>query len=186
VAQPDTAAQGDKMDSNATQVLGESKHAMEQWDKLVEGVRAVLRKAKGLPEDGVVTLPGDTLPVKYVRYALNNKGMLATGKQHGRRKPHWNKRKLALKSLSIELFRREFVAYESAMREAYAKEGKEFDGMHEGDIKLLAVRINLILPGEFNARRTAARVAARNRQRTARRVNFGLLPGSADRRAHAA
>src|SRR5258708_30715042 len=133
------------MDSKATAVLGESKLALEQWDKLVEGVRAVLRKAKGLPEDEVVTLPGDTLPVRYIRYALDKKGMLATGKQHGRRRPHWNKRKLALKSLSIEIFRREFVAYESAMKQAYAVEGKAFDGMHDGDIKLLATRVNLIV-----------------------------------------
>src|SRR5258708_3978322 len=166
------------MDSKATAVLGESKLALEQWDKLVEGVRAVLRKAKGLPEDEIVTLPGDTLPVRYIRYALDKKGMLATGKQHGRRRPHWNKRKLALKSLSIELFRREFAAYEAARKGIYEKDGKKFDGMHAADIKILATRIAVILRGEFNAARPAARVAARNRQRVARRINFGLLPGN--------
>lgn len=175
------------MDNKTTAVLGDSKVAQEQWNTLVDGIRAVLRKAKGLPEEGIVTLPGDNLPSRYIRYALDKHGMLSTGNtRQGRRRKHWNKRKLALKSLSIELFRREFVAYENAMRDVYAKDGKEFDGMHEADIKLLATRINLILPGEFNARKAAARVAARNRQRTARRVNFGMLPGNSDRRAHAA
>lgn len=171
------------MDNAATAVLGESKVALEQWDKLVEGMRAVLRKAKGLPEDGVVTLPGDTLPVRYIRYALDKNGMLATGKKHGRQRPHWNKKKLALKSLSIELFRREFAAYETAMR---AAKGKEWDGMQEADLKIVATRVAVILPGEFKVARKAARTARHNRQRVARRINFGLIPGNSDRRAHAA
>lgn len=163
----------------------QSKAAQEQWDKHVEGIRAVIRKAKGLPETEAVVLPGDSLSARYVRYALDSKGNLSMGKRRGRKNPHWNKKKLALKSLSIELFRREFIAYEAAMKEAYAKEGKQFDGMHEYDLRLLATRIAVILPGEFNARRRATRVAARDRQRVARRIGFGLLAGNGDHRAHA-
>lgn len=171
------------MDNQATQELGKSKLVQAQWDKLVDGCRAVLRKAKGLPEEDVVVLPGDSAPGRYVRYALDKNGYLSTGKKHGRRRPHWNKKKLALKDLSIQLFRREFVLYEEAMRKA---KGADWKGMEAADLSIVAARVAVILPGEFNARRTAARVAARNRHRVARRINYGLLASNADRRAHAA
>lgn len=172
------------------------------WERLIGGLRAAMMEA--LVKKGVSPVldpvPGHTMALgadkygnlavpalrgRYVAFAFDKYGRLSTGKGKGRLKPHWNQRKLGIKSLAIDIFRTEYAAYEKQMRLEDEKDGKEFQGISPEEFAPIAARSMKLGGREFKRRRKAERHARRERQRVSARINFGLIPGNADKRAHA-
>lgn len=124
------------------------------------------------------------------RYAYDNAGRLSLGvlaSKHSRRriKPHMNKRQLAVKALALAEFRRLFAALSAELSALAVKEGREFEGipMHlMGKISAEAVQT---AAAQYKINRRRERKQRRQRQQISRRINFGLIPGNSDRRAHA-
>lgn len=189
----------------------EARTPHTDWDAVITGYREVLIKAraKATGQSPVTDpIPGVTMDLgtdkygnisvpklrgryaidektKEPRYALDRFVRLSLGKRHGRLRPHWNKARLALKSLSIETFRAEYQAHEDHLRMAATTVGQEFAGVPQDQLVKLAAHATKTAVREFRRRRFAARAARRTRQSVARRINFGIIPGNVDRRAHA-
>jgi hypothetical protein len=170
------------------------------WDALMRSIQQAkaLGKSPAILEDiptgytmklgkdkyGNVLVPA--LRGKYVRYAFDRYGRLSTGAPgRGRLRPHWNKTKLMIKDLGIELFRQGFTAYSDEMRAEDAKDGKPFQGITPEEFAPIAANAVKDAPRLFKKLRRAERKARRARQHVARRINFGLIPGNVDRRNHA-
>jgi hypothetical protein len=154
----------------------------EFWN---DAVRTVIRRAKGLPDDAAVVLPeGGT--GKYVRYALDSNGRLSLGRRHGRLLPHWNKKRLAIKSMSLEIFKREVAVMLDALKQDAAEKGVPFTGLTDDMLGLVGVRATTLTTRYFAGNRRAAAKATNARQDVSRRINHGLQAGNEDRRAHAA
>lgn len=179
------------------------------WEQLVGSLRTALQAKR---HDSPMTdpIPGPTMelgtdrygnilvPALRGRYAVDEKtkeprfaydanGLLSFGQKKPKRlKRHWNKKQLAMKSFAIETFRADFLQYEATVRDACAKAGKEFTGVDEQAIPALAAKSTKHAMRVFERRRLFDRKTRRDIKRASRRVNFGLVPGNVDRRAHAA
>lgn len=123
---------------------------------------------------------------KHIRFAFDKDGRLSTGHPHGRIKPHMNKNRMALKNFQTAVFRREYAAYEKEIRAEDAKDGKPFGGVTTEELAAITIRSMIMGQREFKKTRQQERAAQRARQKAARRINFGLVPGNADRTAHTA
>lgn len=151
------------------------------WNRLVEQGRVAVRRAKKLDEKAIIELPGDKF--RYVKFALNRHGLYSMPRPKGKIKHHWSKRQLQLKDMALMLFRDLFMAYEKQLR---VEQGAAYEGVPNAIVQKL---------GELAARQASravlrnyrlGRKGQRTRQKTARRINFGLLPGNARRDTHAA
>lgn len=165
--------------------MNESALQQQIQDFWNDAVRTVIRRSKGLPDTAAVVLPeGGT--GKYIRYALDSHGRLSLGRRTGRLRPHWNKKRLAIKSLSLEIFKREAAAMIAALTQQAAEKGETFSGLTADMLGLIGVRATTLTARHFASNRRAVSRAADARQDVSRRVNHGLQQGNADRRAHAA
>lgn len=172
------------------------------WAMMMQGLRTKLLAGAAMRGESplVDPIPGYTMelgedkygkPVvpalrgKYVRYAFDRYGRLSLGHGKGRLKRHFTKTQLAMKSAAIEQFRAEYTAYESMMRIEDAKDGKAFQGVTEEEIMAFAPGATKRGVRAMRKQRRAEARAKRARQQASRKINFGMLPGNSDRRAHA-
>lgn len=171
------------------------------WDRLVGTLREAIMKARAGKESPVINpIPNKALdeygrPLRYAkdkadqpRYAFDAQGRLSLGTllRHGKRiKRHYSKKQLAIKELALTGFKNRLRDLIGQLVLAAEKEGKEFEGIPANMMSTLANNANKEARRNYKRGRRAARYQARMRHRVSRRINFGLLAGNADRRAHA-
>ena len=162
-----------------------------QWDKIVEGCREVLAKAKGLkPKE--ISLPGDKNSPRYIKYALGRDGQLALPKRKGRIRPHRDGGEIdSVNRISILIFQRGleqlFVAAQTKVKESEAEKGEKVEIQPISGQEVMALQRKAYNQAVrmVEEKRRQHRDAARTRQKVSRRINAGLIPGNSDRSAHA-
>jgi hypothetical protein len=111
------------------------------------------------------------------RIAMNKFGLYSIGKPgRGRKKPHMFKRKMAVHNASFRIYKTLFA---QAAREADAaakKEGKEYVGIPEEQLKKIGAKS--IRLGAREVYRTIKRRPQLAQQQASRKVNNGTLPGN--------
>ena len=171
------------------------------WYRLVGTLREALTKQLAGKQSPVTNpIPKEALdsygrPLQYAkdpetkqpRYAYDAQGRLSLGTllRHGKRiKRHYSKKQLAVKELAMTGFGDRLRDLIGQLVLAAQKEGKEFEGIPASMMSTLANNANKAARRAFKVSRREERKQQRLRHRLSRRINFGLLAGNADRRAH--
>ena len=143
-----------------------------RWNKIVDAARKAKARLQKSTSPVDLSLPGDTQRGTYSRLALDAYGQLSLARPpRGRRKQRLNKRMLATKSYTLLVFQRELKKYMEHF-------GIPADKLTPEDLGKVAARSSVIAVKEIKANRLADRQARRARQKNARRVNFGIVPGN--------
>ncbi len=179
--QPEFKATAPEFKTAAPATLTLEEQRQKAWDDMVI---SILRTAH--PEDKEVKLPTGATG-HYVKFALDNQGRFAMPKPKGmRRRPHQKPKAILLGKLMQHFFGLALsAAFTKAKKDADAA-GKEQPEPITHSIVQEAQKF-AIAQAEKTMKKAAdiERKARRDRQKTSRRINFGLVPGNTDRRSHA-
>lgn len=183
----DVVAENEKSEELNEGQLAAKRHelAEKQWGDIVRGI---IRKSKNLKADAEVEMPeGET--GRYIKYAYDNQGRFSLGKAKGRRlRPHQSPAAIELLRVTNFCLHQELGKVFKAMETAAKAEGEDAKPSNIDQIafdkcrdKAFARAVDVIHRSKADAKK-----ARRQRHRTARRINFGLIPGNARRDSHSA
>lgn len=161
----------------------------QQWKAIGDKERLAIAKRKGFIQDAdlqdatkvaaaiaQVELPGDNN--KYIRVAQSRYGFLSFGKTHGRKKRHFTKHELAIKSASLRHFRVLFAAAAAHIEKELVAKGEPYVGLPEAILKELGAKAAILGATEVLTANRDKRRRVRRQQNLSRGINRGLIRGN--------
>jgi hypothetical protein len=162
----------------------------QQWKAIGDKERLTIAKRRGLIKDAdmkddalvaaaiaEVELPGDNN--KYIRVAQSRYGFLSFGKTHGRKKRHFTKHELAIKSASLRHFRVLFAAAAAHIEAELVSKGEPYVGLPEAILKELGAKAAILGAKEVLTASRDKRRRVRRQQSLSRGINRGLIRANA-------
>ena len=120
---------------------------------------------------------------KYIKFAFDNRKLPSMPKAHGRKNPRLKAKGVRIKNLSLLIFRALYEELEEQVKKSL-KLTEKFAGLTQDQIKDLGAIAGKKAAERINELGANMRKAKRDRQKVARRVNFGLLAGNRARATH--
>lgn len=191
-AQPTTPPTPEQQRAKVVAFIG------QQWNHIGDEARRAIAKARGLLNPSItltsdelqnlIPLEGDTM--RYAkdketglpRIAASRLGLMCFPKQRGRKNRHLTKSEMAIKSASLQIFRRLFAECAAHMEAKIKEKGEPFYGIPEDMLNQLGARAARLGAIQVGMNNRVARRHVRRQQALSRNINRGLLNGNIEPR----
>lgn len=170
---------------DVTNELAAAQEAAKKRNEIMQAaweafVRKIIAKSKKIEPKDVEMPEGQS--GTYTALAFDSNGMYSTPRPRGRKRPHWRPAMNAIKSLTLEIFRREYEeSFRIEMLDA-AREGRQLpEELGQQETIQLYVKASMAAQQQFQLRVSNGKRDTRRRQKLSHRINAGLISPNVNR-----